>query len=170
MWSSRLAAFLIGPALALALAPAAGAQEEPPLFDEKTAPQATPAPTPEAPKAPPEAPAPPAPPAAPLAPLSAKLDYARWQSMSARERQTFVEGAVSALGIFTARLRAEVGGDNRATPEKMTALVKFLHDNQPRHAVGTYLKEMNTIYLTADGQKLSMPDCFLRALQMLDAK
>src|SRR2546425_6310877 len=79
-------------ALALALAALGGpycAQEEPPLFENPPASgQPSPSPTP--------AVLPSAPPASPLGPLPPHLDFARWQVMTARERQTYVEGA---LGI-----------------------------------------------------------------------
>lgn len=175
MRRSDLAAFLLVAATALALSPTPRAQDEPPLFDEKAAPQPSPTPAPEAqpspaPEAPKAAPEAAARPAVITSPLSARLDYARWQSMTPRERQVFVEGAVTALATLTARLRTEVGGDSRANPDKMVALVRFIHDNEPRHTADAYLREMGSLYLTPEGQKLSIPECFARALARLNGR
>jgi hypothetical protein len=174
MRRSGITAALMVCAAALALAPEPRAQEEPSLFEEK--PAATPTPAPEAPQAPatPAAPAAlPAPPPrvpVPMKPLSARLDFARWQSMSERERQTFVEGAVTALTSLTERLRVEVGGDSRADPAKMLNLVRFINENQPRHSADAYLREMSTLYTTAEGQALSMSDCFLRGFRRINGR
>src|SRR5262245_48818437 len=92
-------------ALALTLAAVGGllAQEEPPLLENPPAPDEPAAkPTPAA------AALPSTPPASPLGPLPPALDFARWQVMTARERQTYVEGAVTAIGAQTGRLREEV--------------------------------------------------------------
>ncbi|HEU4402909.1 MAG TPA: hypothetical protein VFT43_12470 [Candidatus Polarisedimenticolia bacterium] len=156
-------------AAALAAAPAALAQEEPPLFDDKAAPQATPTPAPGAPE-PAPAPAPPPRAMVPMKPLGAGLDFARWLSMTPRERQTFVEGAVAGMASVTSRLKGEVGGDSHATPDKMSALVKFIQENEPRRSPDAYLKEMHSIYMTVEGQKLSIVDCFLRAFQRLNGR
>jgi hypothetical protein len=154
-----------------ALLSEARGQEEPPLVEEKPAPPAqTPAPPPPAPEAPALAPAITEPQAVPMKPLSARLDYTRWQSMTPRERQSFVEGAVSILESIMARLRTEVGPDSRGTPEKMASLVRFIEENEPRRSVSAYLKEMEVIYATAEGQSLSMRDCFLRAFKRLNAR
>ena len=155
--------------------PALLAQEEPPLFDtpapgeEPPAPEA-PAPG-EAPPGAPKAPLPPLdPPEPPLRPLPERLDFARWQEMTSRERQTFVEGAVVALAAVMTRLRAEVSGDPRSTPDRRAALSRFIKDYSPRRAASLYLREMYNIYHTEDGRKLSMPDCFLTAYQRLNAQ
>ncbi|HKN46927.1 MAG TPA: hypothetical protein VJ144_03045, partial [Candidatus Polarisedimenticolia bacterium] len=93
----------------LALAPSIRAQQEPPVVPASTpAPAGTP--TPAAAPAPVATPTP-MPAAAPtlarsevpMAPLSSSLDFARWREMRPRERQTFVEGALLALGSVTSR-------------------------------------------------------------------
>ncbi len=172
--------FRVAPALpvlaaALALtqgalpAPAGAAQDppEPPLIQE--APARPPAPSPPAtPEGTVPAPATPAPapartPAPPQAPLRPALDYLRWQEMSPRERQTFVEGAVVALGSLAVRLRADLALDGRVPPETLAAVVRLVDATYPTRAPLVYLREMESIYLTAEGQKLSMQDCFLQA-------
>ncbi len=140
---------VLAAALALALAappaPAGAAQDppEPPLIQEAPAPARTPAP--------------------PQAPLRPALDYARWQEMSPRERQTFVEGAVVALGSLAVRLRSDLALDGRVPPETLASVVRLVDASYPTRAPLVYLKEMESIYLTAEGQKLSMRDCFLQA-------
>ena len=151
--------------LALTLAACGGAllaQEEPPLFEKPPAPD-EPAATPT-----PAAALPSAPPASPLGPLPVTLDFARWQVMTARERQTYVEGAVTAIGAQTGRLREEVVNAKGIPRDGLTAVVRFVNLNSPRRAPGTYLKEMERIYMTADGQKLSMSDCFHKAFERLN--
>src|SRR2546425_12123040 len=91
-----------GPGPPAALGGRLPAQEEPPLFETPAAPE-QPAPSPT-----PAAALPSVPPASPLGPLPPRLDFARWQVMTARERQTYVEGALSATDVLTARLREEV--------------------------------------------------------------
>ena len=152
-------------ALALTLAAAIGslhAQEEPPLFEnppepEKPAPSATPAPV-----------LPSAPPASPLGPLPAKLDFARWQVMTARERQTYVEGALGAVADQTARLREEVVNSKGVPREGLSTVLRFVNLNSPRRAAQAYLKEMERIYMTPDGQKLAIADCFRKAFERLN--
>jgi hypothetical protein len=161
-----LALALLASAIPLGAGPAPRAQEEPPLFEEPPA-QPAPSPAPETPAAPAAAPAPRPAPGEPLRP---SLDFARWQEMSARERQTFVEGAVNALGIVSARLRAEVSGDSRMTPDRAAAVVRFVRETFPRHAPAAYLREMEAIYLTAEGQKLPMIECFFQAFRRLNAR
>ncbi len=166
-----IALALLWLAAAPALLPVARGQEEPPLFEEKpAAPAQTPSPPPPAPEAPAPPPAISEAPAVPMKPLGTRLDYSRWQAMTPRERQTFVEGAVSILESLTARLRTEVGHDSRGTPEKTSALVRFIEENEPRRAVAAYLREMEVIYMTAEGQGLSMRDCFQRAFRRLNAR
>ena len=152
-------------ALALTLAAVGGptlAQEEPPLFENPPAPE-QPAPSPTPPAALPSAP-----PASPLGPLPPGLDFARWQVMTARERQTYVEGAVTSIGALTGRLRDEVVGAKGMPREGLTSVVRFVNLNSPRRAPGTYLKEMERIYMTAEGQKLSMAECFHKAFERLN--
>jgi hypothetical protein len=146
------------------IAGSARGQEEPPLL-EPTPPTEQPSPTPPpVPAKPPTAlPTPPARAPVTMKPLSDQLNFARWQEMSARERQTFVEGAVAAMGAVTSRLRTEINMDGRIPPERLAAVVRFIHDNSPRRAAAAYLKEMETLYATPEGQKLPMVECFLQA-------
>ena len=155
------------PALALATILAAAslsafAQDEPPLIETPPAPE-QPAPPPTPPPA-----APSAPPASPLGPLPASLDFPRWQKMTARERQTYVEGAVSALGATTLKLRAEFGHDGRVPQDRLAGVVRFVNDNSPRRSPATYLLEIERIYRSAEGQRLSMVECFQRAFERLN--
>jgi hypothetical protein len=158
---------MIRPALALAMILAAAsapafAQEEPPLFENPPAPEQpaqSPTPTPAAPSAPP---------ASPLGPLPDSLDFPRWQKMTARERQTYVEGAVSTLDAVTRRLRADVAIAGRIPQERLAVVVKFVNQNSPRRAPFAYLKEMERIYMTLEGQKLLMVDCFQKAFERLN--
>jgi len=152
-------------ALAMILA-AAGApalpQEEPPLFEnppapEKPAPSPTPIPA-----------LPSAPPASPLGPLPPGLDFPRWQQMTARERQVFVEGAVAALNTFTQKLRTDVSVARGLPHERLAGVVKFVTENAPRRASSAYLKEMERVYMTEEGQKLTILECFLKAFERLN--
>ena len=149
-------------ALAMTLAAFGGslpAQEEPPLFETPAAPE-QPAPSPT-----PAAALPSVPPASPLGPLPPRLDFGRWQVMTARERQTYVEGALSATDVLTARLREEVVNSKALPRETLSAVIRFVNLNSPRRAPATYLKEMERIYSTVEGQKLSMADCFRKAFE-----
>ena len=150
-------------ALALTVAAVGGpllAQEEPPLFETPPAPE-----QPAASPTPPPAALPSTPPASPLGPLPPRLDFGRWQVMTARERQTYVEGALSATDVLTARLREEVVNSKSLPRESLSAVVRFVNLNSPRRAPATYLKEMERIYSTVEGQKLSMADCFRKAFE-----
>src|SRR5438445_6022234 len=142
----------------LALAPSIRAQQEPPIV-----PAATPAPVPAAAPTPARS-------EVPMAPLSSSLDFARWREMSPRERQTFVEGALLALGSVTSRLRAELPLDSRTPPGLLAAVVKFVDTNYPKRPALSYQKEMESIYLTPEGQKLPMLDCFLQAFRRINAR
>jgi len=126
-------------ALALTLAASGGflcAQEEPPLFENPPASdQPAPSPTP-------AAILPSAAPASPLGPLPPRLDFARWQVMTARERQTYVEGALGAVADLTARLREEVVTSKGVPREGLSAVLRFVNLNAPRRAPQAYLKEM----------------------------
>lgn len=147
--------------LAAAILPAF-AQDEPPLFENQAAPdQAAPSPTP--PQAAPSAPA-----ASPLGPLPAALDFSRWQKMTARERQTYVEGSVTILGAVTRRLRADLAVAGRPPQERLVEIVRFVNDNAPRRGPAAYLKEMERIYMTLEGQKLTMEECFQKAFDRLN--
>jgi hypothetical protein len=156
--------------LAPALGPAPAAQEEPPLFETpepETPPEEAPGEVPKGPLAPlppAEAPAPPA------RPLSERLDFARWQEMSPRERQTFVEGAVASLAGIMSRLQAEVAAEARGPHERRAALQQFIKEHSPRRAAAVYLRGMYNIYHTEDGRGLSMQDCFLLAYRRLNAQ
>lgn len=159
-----------------ALAPARRADDEPPLFPETPAAPAPapgpPAPSPAVPGAPaaPGAPGTPAGAVKPAEPLRKSLDFIRWQEMSQRERQTYVEGMVQAQGSLATRMRQEIAGDGRMSPEAMAAVVKFIDANYPKRPPLVYLKEMESIYMTADGQKLPMLDCFLQAFRRSNSR
>ncbi len=105
-----------------------------------------------------------------MAPLSASLDFARWREMSARERPTFVEGAVLALGSLTSRLRAELPLDSRTPPDLLAAVVQFVDVHYPKRPALTYEKEMESIYLTPEGQKQPMFECFLQAFRRINGR
>ena len=150
-------------ALGLTLAAAGGlslAQEEPPLFENPPA-SGTPSPTP-----PPILPS--KPPESPLGPLPSQLDFSRWQVMTARERQTYVEGALGAVADLTARLREEVVATKGVPREGLSSVLRFVNLNLPRRAPQAYLKEMERLYMTAEGQKLSLADCFRKAFERLN--
>jgi len=154
-------------ALALALILAAFvvptlAQEEPPLFENPPAPH-KPAPSPTPVPARPSAP-----PASPLGPLPPGLDFTRWQQMTARERQTFVEGAIAALNAFTQKLRTDATVARGLPHERLAGVVRFVTENAPRRAASAYLKEIERIYMTTEGQKLSILDCFQKAFERLN--
>jgi len=164
MRTTRLAPVLLACAAALATAPAGRAQEEPPLIQE-------PAPPVKPPAAPPAAaPSAPAPAPAPGARLRPALDFPRWQEMTARERQTFVEGAVMALTAVATRMRTELGPQDTVTAERLAAEVRFVRDIFPRFPVSDYLREMEHIYLTAEGQNLSMTECFWQAFRRINGR
>jgi len=136
------------------------AQDEPPLFENPPAGEkATPTPPPALPSAPP---------ASPLGPLPPGLDFARWQQMTARERQTFVEGAVAALNAFTQRLRSDTNVARGQPHERLAGVVRFVTENAPRRAPVAYLKEIEHIYLTVEGQKLGILECFQKAFERLN--
>ena len=152
---------------ALLAAPAAHTQEEPPLIEElaeETEP--TDEMAPDAPIGDLPSPAPPP----PKVPLRASLDYQRWREMNIRERQTFVEGIVLTLTTITERLKGALAVNGRVPHENLDAVVKFVHDLYPRLPPGSYVREMETIYLTAEGQNLSMMECFLQAFRRLNSR
>jgi hypothetical protein len=90
--------------------------------------------------------------------------------MTARERQTFVEGAIQALTSVTLRLRADMETDGKVPPESLAAMVRFMHDHYPRFPAVMYLREMDAIYMKADGQNLSMSECFDQAFRRINAR
>jgi hypothetical protein len=146
-------------AAALCLVPATLlAQEEPELIPQEKAPA-------------PEKPAiDTTPPATATGPLRPALDFQRWREMTARERQTFVEGAVLTLNAMSLRLRADLDLDTRVPPENLAAVVRFVHDHYPKFAPAAYQREMESIYMRADGQNLSMMECFDQAFRRINAR
>ena len=84
------------------------------------------------------------------------------------ERFTFVEGAVLTLEEIASRLRLSLPSDGRTPPEQLAFLVKFVGDHHPRRSPSVYLKEMDRIYLTSEGQKMSIHGCFLTAFRRLN--
>jgi len=89
--------------------------------------------------------------------------------MSERERQMFVEGAVGSMAALAVRLKEEVAKDPRIPPERLAAIVQLVRESTPRRNVSAYLREMYAIYLTEEGRKLSMMECFLQAYRRLNA-
>jgi hypothetical protein len=160
MRTNRLAPALLACAAALVCVPAALAQEEPPLVPETPAPKEA---APLAPTAPPPAPA-------PGTRLRPTLDLARWREMTARERQTFVEGAVMSLRYLTFQMRGALGPDDAVPPDRLEAMGRFVREYYPRFPAEDYLQEMERIYLTAEGQNLSMTECFLMAFKRINGR
>jgi len=144
-------------AAALIIMPAARAQLEPELLPESAKEAEEPAPTP--------TPIPLVRAGQPDPPLRSELDFLRWQEMNARERQVFVEGAVLALESVSSRLRGELEVDGTLPPEQLKAVVKFIANNHPKRKAEIYRHEMDSIYMTAEGQKLSLLECFLLAFR-----
>jgi len=134
------------------------AQEEPELIPEEKAPE----------------PAAPAldttPPATATGPLRPALDFQRWREMTARERQTFVEGAVQVMSALTVHLRASLEVDGRVPPENLAAVVRFVYDSYPKFPTAAYLREMESIYVRGEGQNLSMAECFQQAFRRINAR
>lgn len=160
MTRTRLAAALaaLGAVACLATRSPLRAQEEPELVPKEKV-------------APPEKPAlDSTPPVTASGPLRTTLDFKRWQEMTARERQTYVEGAVQALTAVTLRLRADMETDGKVPPESLAAMVRFMHDHYPRFPAVMYLREMDAIYMKSDGQNLSMSECFDQAFRRINAR
>jgi hypothetical protein len=103
-------------------------------------------------------------------PLRLPLDFQRWREMTARERQTFVEGSVQALAAMTSRLRTDLLLDGRVPPENLAAVVRLVHDRYPKFPPADYLREMDSIYRRAEGQTLTMPECFEQAFRIINAR
>ncbi len=160
MRTTRLAPALLVCAAVLVCAPAGRAQEEPPLIPAAPAPKEAP---PVESTAPPPAPA-------PGTRLRTTLNLARWREMTARERQTFVEGAVMGLRYITFQLRGALGPDDAVPPERLDAMTRFVREYYPRFPAEDYLQEMERIYLTAEGQNLSMTECFLMAFRRMNGR
>ncbi len=143
--------------LALVAGPALMAQDEPSLFGDE-----------EEEEIEEDAPLINAGPSVPDPPLSKDLDFERWRDMNGRERFSFVEGAVLTLDEIVSRLRQSLPSDARTPPERLAFLVKFVGEHHPRRPPSVYLKEMDRIYLTLEGQKMSIHECFLTAFRRLN--
>ena len=131
------------------------AQEEPPLF-ENPPPSKQPAPSP----------TPPCPPSgAALGLKPPRPDVTLWQAMVPRERETYVEIGVGIMSALAESLRKEVTNAKSMPREDVTALIRFANLFAPRRAPGMYLKEMEKIYMTEEGQKLLMAECFYKAFE-----
>ena len=145
---------------ALVLLPAvAVAQEEPELIPTQPA------------EAPPAKPAiDTTPPENGTGPLRPSLDFQRWREMTARERQTYVEGAVQSLAAMTLRLRSDLAVDGRVPAENLAAVVRVVYERYPKFPPVDYLREMESIYRKAEGQTLSMPECFDQAFRRINAR
>lgn len=148
---------VLGLAMALTTLPAVRAQLEPELLPGTPKEEQEPAPTP--------TPVPLVQAGKPEPPLRPQLDFLRWQDMNARERQIFVEGAVLLLDSVASRLRTELEVDGTLPPEQLRAVVRFVADNHPKREADVYRNEMDSIYMTSEGQKLSLLDCFLLAFK-----
>jgi hypothetical protein len=145
------AALVLLPAVALA-------QEEPELI-------------PAQPEAPPAKPAiDTTPPASATGPLRPALDFQRWREMTARERQTYVEGSVQSLAAMTLRLRSDLAVDGKVPAENLAAVVRVVYERYPKFLPVDYLREMESIYRKAEGQTLSIPECFDQAFRRINAR
>jgi hypothetical protein len=155
-------------AAVLAFVPAYGAAEEPPTPEAQEAapaPEATPEPAPAVaalPTAPDLSP--------PLRPLRSTLTYERWALMSRQERLTFVDGAVLALTDLTLRLKQSFTNDGRIPPDTLGAIVQIIDEFYPKLPSAEYLREMERIYLTAEGRNLAMMDCFQQAFRRMNRR
>ncbi len=103
-------------------------------------------------------------------PLSSTLDFDRWVEMSYRERQTFVEGAVLTLTVVSRQIKTELAISGQMPPENLSAVVKFINNHHPKLPPGHYMQEMDRIYLTAEGQNLSIMECFQLAFRRLNSR
>jgi hypothetical protein len=104
------------------------------------------------------------------APLRTTLDFDRWAEMTYRERQTFVEGAVLTLASVSNRMKTDLTGDARIPPENLSAVVRFIQSHHPKLPPESYMREMDRIYLTAEGQNLSIIECFQAAFARLNGR
>ena len=165
MKTISLATVLILLAGVLAVAPTLNAQEEPSLAPEPDFPEPEMEAEPEPPEARPFRPA-----VLDGEPLRSTLDFDRWVEMSYRERQTFTEGAVMTLSVMAQWLRGHLAVDGRVPPKNLNAVVRFVHDHHPKYPPGDYMQEMDRIYLTAEGQNLSIMECFQLAFRRLNSR
>jgi len=151
-------------AAGLALVPAPRAQEEPD-FEEPDIVEPDLTAEPEPPEARPFRPA-----VLEGEPLRTTLDFDRWSEMSYRERQTFVEGAVLTLTAVSQEIKSDLAVTGRMPAENLSAVVKFIHTHHPKLPPGNYMAEMDRIYLTAEGQNLSIMECFQLAFRRLNSR
>jgi hypothetical protein len=134
------------------------AQEEPPLFENPPpATQAAPTPTPPCP-----------PSVATLGLKSPKADVTLWQAMIPRERESYVEVGVAIMGALAEGLRDQATTARSMPREDLSALIRFANLYAPRRAPAMYLKEMERIYKTDEGQKLLMSECFYKAFERVN--
>jgi len=103
-------------------------------------------------------------------PLRTILDFDRWVEMSYRERQTFVEGAVLTLSAVSQEIKTDLAVTGRMPAENLSAVVKFIHTHHPKLPPGDYMQEMDRVYLTAEGQNLSIMECFQLAFRRLNSR
>ena len=134
------------------------AQEEPELIPQQQSPE----------------PAKPAidttPPPTATGPLRPSLDFQRWREMTARERQTFVEGSVQSMSALALRMRSDLEVGGKVPPESLAAVVRFIHDHYPKFPPSSYLREMESIYSRTDGQNLNMAEAFEQAFRRINAR
>jgi hypothetical protein len=110
------------------------------------------------------------PPPTATGPLRPSLDFQRWREMTARERQTFVEGAVQSMSALALRMRSDLEVGGKVPPESLAAVVRFIHDHYPKFPPSSYLREMESIYSRTDGQNLSMAEAFEQAFRRINAR
>ena len=134
------------------------AQEEPELIPQQAAPE------------PPKPAVDTTPPPSATGPLRPALDFQRWREMTARERQTFVEGAVQSMSALALRMRSDLEVGGKVPPESLAAVVRFIHDHYPKFPPSSYLREMESVYSRTDGQNLSMAEAFEQAFRRINAR
>ena len=110
------------------------------------------------------------PPPTATGPLRPSLDFQRWREMTARERQTFVEGAVQSMSALSLRMRSDLEVGGKVPPESLAAVVRFIHDHYPKFPPSSYLREMESVYSRTDGQNLSMAEAFEQAFRRINAR
>ena len=49
-------------------------------------------------------------------------------------------------------------------------MVRFIHEHYPKFPPSAYLREMEAIYGRAEGQNLSMSECFEQAFRRINAR
>jgi hypothetical protein len=55
-------------------------------------------------------------------------------------------------------------------PENLAAVVRVVHERYPKFPAVDYLREMESVYRRAEGQTLTMPECFEQAFRRINAR